>query len=314
MESFLASQSLHQQNNNQHIIHYNSCPVCSSKNISHVLTAKDHTVSKENFEVWHCNHCTLRFTQNIPDIHNIGPYYQSIAYVSHSDTQEGLINKLYHIVRNYTLQSKRKLVQSATELATGSLLDVGAGTGAFASIMQTAGWNVTGLEPDDTARKNALEKHQLQLQSPDNLYQLPANQFDAITMWHVLEHVHDLQGYMDTYHRILKQNGKLVIAVPNYTSYDAAAYQENWAAYDVPRHLYHFSPKSIDELAKLKGFTVQQYQPMWFDSFYVAMLSEQCKTGKNNLIAAVWNGLISNLKTLFDKKKCSSVIYVLTKA
>jgi predicted SAM-dependent methyltransferase len=122
-----------------------------------------------------------------------------------------------------------------------------------------------------------------------------------------------LHGYLEKYHNILKPNGRLIIAVPNYTSYDAKVYHEHWAAYDVPRHLYHFSPASMDKLASLKGFTVKAYKPMWFDSFYVSMLSEQYKNGKSNLIAAVWNGLISNLKILGDSKRCSSVIYVLAK-
>ncbi|MBC7721604.1 MAG: class I SAM-dependent methyltransferase, partial [Pedobacter sp.] len=223
------------------------------------------------------------------------------------------INRLYHLVRNYTLKGKLKMVQELTGLPKGTLLDVGAGTGYFSQIMKDNEWEVTSLEPDMTARKVAMDKYDLLLQDTSNLYYLEANQFDAIAMWHVLEHVHDLQGYLDKFHEILKPNGRLIIAVPNYTSYDAEHYAEHWAAYDVPRHLYHFSPQSMDVLAKLKGFTVKAYKPMWFDSFYVSMLSEQCKNGKGNLLAAVWSGLISNLKTLSNNKRCSSLIYVLAK-
>ena len=179
--------------------------------------------------------------------------------------------------------------------------------------MATNGWAVTSLEPDETARKVAKEKYDLALQSPSDLYYLDNNQFDAIAMWHVLEHVHDLQGYLNKFHEILKPNGKLIIAVPNYTSNDASNYGSSWAAYDVPRHLYHFSPHSIDTLAKLKGFVVKAYKPMWFDSFYVSMLSEKYKNGNENLIAAFWQGLISNFKTIGNPKNCSSVIYVLGK-
>jgi len=313
MESPTDFQSVKSVSTNQHPIHYQVCPLCKSTDIAYSLTAKDFTVSKENFEVWECNQCNVRFTQDIPDVAHIGPYYQSNAYVSHSDTQEGIINKIYHIVRNFTLQSKRKLVEKYTGLSNGNLLDVGAGTGAFAAAMKQNGWNVTGLEPDATARENALEKHQLTLIDPQELYSLPTAHFDAITMWHVLEHVHDLHGYLETYQRILKPGGSLVIAVPNYTSLDAVKYKETWAAYDVPRHLYHFSPKSLRLLASQKGFTVKAYQPMWFDSFYVAMLSEQYLTGKNNLIKAVWNGFLSNLNSITDAKNCSSVIYIIQK-
>lgn len=295
------------------LIVYTHCPCCGSAAVDPALSAKDHTVSGEIFEIWHCFDCTARFTQRVPDQHGIGPYYQSAAYVSHSDTQKGLINRLYHMVRNRTLQGKRTLVQNVTEKSSGSLLDVGAGTGAFSHTMQQAGWNVTALEPDDTARKNALNKYGLALQSPDELFNLPGAHFDAITMWHVLEHVHDLQGYLTQFATILKKDGKLIIAVPNYTSYDANAYGAFWAAYDVPRHLYHFSPKSMELLGNAKGFSLKAIKPMWYDSFYVSMLSEQYKNGSGNLPGALWHGLLSNMKAMFDKKKCSSVIYVFGK-
>ncbi len=204
-------------------------------------------------------------------------------------------------------------MQEVTRKETGNLLDVGAGTGAFANTMQQAGWKVTALEPDDIARENASNKYGLQLQSPENLFTLEASQFDAITMWHVLEHVHDLHAYLTQFEVILKPGGRLIIAVPNYTSYDAKAYKAFWAAYDVPRHLYHFSPKSMELLGNRKGFTLIDTKPMWFDSFYVSMLSEQYKNGSGNLIGALWNGMISNLKALGDKKKCSSVIYIFSK-
>jgi SAM-dependent methyltransferase len=163
-------------------IHYHECPACKSADIQKVLTAKDHTVSGENFEIWHCNHCSLRFTQDIPVLSAIGPYYQSEEYVSHSDSQKGLINNLYHRVRNHTLETKRQLLQTITNKQQGSLLDVGAGTGAFSKTMQDAGWQITGLEPDETARKNAKQLHGLDLQSPDQVYQLAPEQFDAITL------------------------------------------------------------------------------------------------------------------------------------
>ncbi len=295
------------------LITYQQCPLCSSSNITEVLQVKDYTVSHEIFSIWHCTGCTGRFTQNIPSPETIGTYYQSTDYISHSDTKKGFINSLYHIVRNYTLQSKRKLVQKVSGLQKAALLDVGAGTGAFASIMQQAGWNVTGLEPDTIARENALKNHRLQLQTLDALFNLPVNSFNVITMWHVLEHVHQLHDYINTFHSILKNDGVLIIAVPNYTSYDATLYKEYWAAYDVPRHLYHFSPQSMQQLMQKQGFTVKEYKPMWFDSFYVSMLSEQYKTGSNNLIKAVWNGFISNMKAIGNAQQCSSVIYIITK-
>lgn len=295
------------------LINYSHCPICGSAAVYPALSAKDHTVSGQQFEIWHCDDCTGRFTQRVPVLAEIGPYYQSAAYVSHSDTEKGLVNRLYHLVRNYTLKSKRRLVQDAAGKTTGALLDVGAGTGAFAHTMLLADWEVTALEPDDTARLNAKNKYGLELSSPDRLFSLPAQRFDAITMWHVLEHVHDLQGYLKQFHTILASGGRLVIAVPNYTSYDAKVYGEYWAAYDVPRHLYHFSPKSMEILGQAHGFRLTAIQPMWFDSFYVSMLSEQYRNGSANIFGAIWNGLLSNLKALFNREKCSSVIYVFAK-
>lgn len=193
------------------------------------------------------------------------------------------------------------------------MLDVGAGTGAFVHTMQQAGWQVTALEPDETARNIAASKYGLQLQSPAQLFNLPQNHFNAITLWHVLEHIHTLKEYLQQFNNILQQHGRLVIAVPNYTSYDAAYYKEFWAGYDVPRHLYHFSPVGMKLLAKQFGFKVEKVYPMWFDSVYVSMLSEQYKTGKQNFLKALFIGFLSNAKAMLNKEKCSSVIYVLKK-
>lgn len=295
------------------MITYTQCPGCSGGNIYSVLKAKDYTVSQETFDIWECGQCSLRFTQQVPDAAGIGKYYQSDAYVSHSDTKKGLINRLYHLVRNYTLQSKRKLVTRLSERKDGALLDVGAGTGAFAAVMQQNGWMVTGLEPDSTARNNALQQHKLQLQTLDALYNQPTGYFNVITMWHVLEHVHDLHQYLSTFRQILQSNGTLIIAVPNYTSLDAQEYGAHWAAYDVPRHLYHFSPKSMALLLEQHGFKVTAHEPMWFDSFYVSMLSEQYRTGKQQLFSAFRTGLRSNKKAASSYEKCSSVIYIAKK-
>ncbi len=295
------------------MIHYSNCPLCASADIKESLSAKDHTVSQKMFSIWHCNNCTARFTQDVPEQEEIGAYYQSENYISHSDTKKGLVNRLYHIVRNRTLSSKCSLIKKQTGKASGAVLDIGCGTGAFLNTMQQAGWSITGLEPDETARKKAAELYHIQPQSPDQLFHLAPGSFHAITMWHVLEHVHDLHGYVKQIATLLHPEGKLFIAVPNYTSYDAAIYKENWAAYDVPRHLYHFSPKSMEHLLTTYNLKLTTLLPMWYDSFYVSMLSEKYKHGKGNLLKAFWNGFISNGKAFINKGKCSSVIYVISK-
>ena len=221
-----------------------------------------------------------------------------------------MINQLYHKIRKRTLVQKRRLIENTTGKNKGNILDVGCGTGAFLNTMKEAGWDATGIEPDQSAREKALDLYGLHLDNSEKFYELPAQAFDAITMWHVLEHVHDLHEYIDQLKKIVKPTGKLFIAVPNYTAYDAKVYKEFWAAYDVPRHLYHFSPASMKTLLNLHGMKIEKMKPMWYDSVYVSMLSEQYKTGKSNLLSALMVGCISNLKALFDIKKCSSVIYV----
>lgn len=294
------------------MIRYTSCPVCHADAIHAQLDAEDFTVSHERFAIWHCDRCTTRFTQDVPAQDAIGPYYQSDTYISHSDTKKGLINTLYHKVRKRTLAGKRKLVGRQTG-KTGTILDIGSGTGAFLNEMQQHGWKATGLEPDAAAREKASALYGITAQEPAQLFELKAGSFDAITMWHVLEHVHELHSYIRQIEQLLKADGKLFIAVPNYTAYDAKVYGEYWAAYDVPRHLYHFSPAAIGHLLKPYGLQLTTIRPMWFDSFYVSMLSEQYKNGKGNIIRACWNGLLSNLKAVGNNNKCSSVIYVIEK-
>jgi 2-polyprenyl-3-methyl-5-hydroxy-6-metoxy-1,4-benzoquinol methylase len=294
-------------------IHYTHCPVCSSAAIDPLLTAKDHTVSKEDFVLWQCRQCTLRFTQDVPDEESIGRYYQSPEYISHTNTSKGLLNKLYQNVRQYTLGQKAKLIISHTK-EKGAILDIGAGIGAFLSGMQQRGWEVTGIEPDATARKNAQELYGLSLQQPQALLKLPAGRFDAITLWHVLEHVHQLHPYIERIKSLLAHEGKVFIAVPNYTSADAAAYRNYWAAYDVPRHLYHFTPQSIAVLMQAHGLKVKEKKPMWFDAFYISLLSSQYHRGKTSWIGAGMAGLRSNLTALLNKDRCSSLIYVVEKA
>ncbi len=277
------------------------------------MDAKDHTVSHEPFSIWHCSSCLHRFTQDAPEGAALGRYYKSDAYISHSNTKKGLVNKLYLMIRRITLQSKARLVTRVTGKQQGALLDVGAGTGAFAATLQQQGWQVTGLEPDADARANGAQLHGITLQPIEQLFSLPAASFDAITLWHVLEHVQDLHGYMERFHALLRPGGALLIAVPNYTSHDADIYRKYWAAYDVPRHLHHFSPGSMQRLLEQHGLAVESHRPMWFDSFYISMLSEKYKTGADHLFRAFRNGWASNRRAARDARLCSSVIYLIRK-
>jgi len=301
-------------------VHYTQCPVCGSPKISPVLTATDYTVSGEKFVIWECAVCSLRFTQDVPGTDTIGNYYQSEDYISHSNTSKGFINRLYQLVRKRTLKQKRKLVCSVSGKKHGAILDVGSGTGSFVNEMKQHGWQVMGLEPDTRAREIAKNTFNSDLENIDKLFRLPPGSYDAITLWHVLEHVHDLHPYIIQVKKLLNQNGRIIIAVPNYTSFDASYYKEYWAAYDVPRHLYHFSPLAMQQLIERNEMKIIAHKPMWFDSFYVSLLSSKYKNagrengkGKTKWLIALWIGLRSNFKALNNKKRCSSVIYVISK-
>jgi 2-polyprenyl-3-methyl-5-hydroxy-6-metoxy-1,4-benzoquinol methylase len=296
------------------LIHYTTCPSCHSDQLQPALEAVDQTVSHETFSILQCGNCGLRFTQDVPDAGSIGRYYKSDNYISHSNTNKGLVNRLYHMVRRQTLSDKYRLIASAARTRQGKLLDIGAGTGAFVGYMQERGWEVTGLEPDETARRVALTDHKVELVDMDQLFSLPPDSFEAITLWHVLEHVHDLHPYIERLKALVKRNGRIFIAVPNYNCYDAGVYQSFWAAYDVPRHLYHFSPDAMESLLAEHGLQLQYSQPMWYDSIYISMLSEKYRGGGHgNNVKAVLTGLVSNIKAFIDKSRCSSLIYVISK-
>jgi 2-polyprenyl-3-methyl-5-hydroxy-6-metoxy-1,4-benzoquinol methylase len=283
------------------------CPICEGESLLHYMELKDYMVTKEYFSIVICGDCGFHFTNPVPDQETVGRYYQSEEYVSHSSSQKGLINSIYNSVRKTTLNKKRKWVD---RFSPGkNVLDIGCGTGHFAAVMKKAKYNVTGLEPDPIARNNAKSLNDFQPLDISALYKLPDNSFDAITMWHVLEHVYDLNDAIKEYKRILKVGGVLFVAVPNLESYDAEYYKEFWAAYDVPRHLYHFRKTDIESLFGKIDLTLIDVLPMIFDSYYVSMLSEKYRKG--SFLNAMSVGRKSN--ALGKKRGYSSQVYVLKK-
>lgn len=288
-----------------------NCPVCNSVNFKPFLVCKDNTVSRETFNIVECISCGFKFTNPRPEEDKLGDYYKSEEYVSHSNTNKGLINSAYQMVRKYTLLKKLQLISKFYK--TGKILDIGCGTGEFLKTFKDAKWQTLGIEPSPDVRKMAIENYGLDVREEAEINNLEASSFDVITMWHVLEHVPNLSDRMEDLKRLIKPNGIIIIAVPNCTSLDAKIYKENWAAYDVPRHLYHFSPKDIETVFKNHELKVFRILPMIFDSFYVSMLSEKYRTGKSNTIRAVWNGFRSNLAALKTGKTYSSQIYLIRK-
>jgi 2-polyprenyl-3-methyl-5-hydroxy-6-metoxy-1,4-benzoquinol methylase len=290
------------------------CPICNNDASELFVSTQDFSLTQAPFDIVICTKCKFHFTNPIPSKELIAPYYNFPSYISHTDVKEGWFNKIYHRVRQHTLLQKTIWIQSLFTGHKGNLLEIGAGTGAFAHAMVQKGWNVTALEPDEASRNRAFENYKIQLLPAESLYNLQNEKFEVITLWHVLEHVHDINDYMHAFKKLLKPNGRLIIAVPNYTSFDARFYKQYWAAYDVPRHLYHFSLASMQLLCKKNNMQVVSIKPMWFDSFYVSLLSEQYKkSGIIGVVRAFIIGSISNLLALKSNKKASSVVYEIKK-
>jgi 2-polyprenyl-3-methyl-5-hydroxy-6-metoxy-1,4-benzoquinol methylase len=273
------------------------------------ITVKDHSVSRETFQLLLNEELQLLKTHPQPDLAQLGKYYESDDYISHTDGRRSLFEKLYHTVKQKALRDKIKLVQRF-QPSKGEILDIGAGTGDFLVIAKQNGWSITGIEPSDKAKDIAISKG---VAFANRLLDIESQSKDVITMWHVLEHVPDVEAQIAELKRILKPNGTLIVAVPNYKSHDAQYYAAFWAAYDVPRHLWHFSKISIQKLFASQQMYLVQTLPMKFDSFYVSLLSEKYKTGKMNFVAGFWRGLQSNLRAS-QNGEYSSHIYVLKNA
>jgi len=255
------------------------CPLCHEDQFQHFLTCRDHTISGENFDIVECEDCGFRFTNPRPSADDLGRYYESEDYTPHQDTSQGLIDTLYRWARLYTLRWKHRLVSSLIAHPPGRLLDYGCGTGEFLDLCHSKQWEVQGLEPDADAQKIAAQEYDLTVEDPEQIRAIPSDHFDVITLWHVLEHVPDLSKTIEQLQRTLAPTGTLVVAVPNCSSFDAQFYGEDWAAYDVPRHLSHFRPSDVRRLFNRFGMTIEAIRPMRLDAFYVSLLSEQYRNG-----------------------------------
>ncbi|KIC02387.1 methyltransferase [Flavobacterium sp. JRM] len=275
-------------------------------NKKHFLTVKDHSVSKETFELYYDETLDMLITSPQPDENNLGKYYESEDYISHTDNKRSLFEKAYHIVKNIALKNKLNLINSENP-QKGRILDIGAGTGDFLLTAKENGWETVGVEPSDRAKSIAIKKG---ISFVEKIADLENNSFDVITMWHVLEHVPNLEFQIQELKRLLKPTGTLIVAVPNFKSFDANHYKTFWAAYDVPIHFWHFSKKAIQSLFEKVDMRLEKILPMKFDSFYVSLLSEKYKTGKMNYLSAFFIGLKSNWKAK-RTLEYSSHIYVL---
>ena len=273
------------------------------------ISVKDHSVSSEEFQLLINDKFGFLETHPQPPSEKLPEYYKSENYISHTDSKRNLMERVYHVVRNISLKRKLKLINSFS-YEEKNLLDIGCGTGDFLQIAQLNNWSVSGIEPNKDARQIANSKTNNSVFKTERLLEFPKHSFDVITLWHVLEHLPNLNKQVSTIKSLLKEKGTLIIAVPNYKSYDAYYYKEFWAAFDAPRHLWHFSIDSIFKLFSNVNMKVIQTYPMKFDSFYVSLLSEKYKYGRMNFFNAFRIGFSSNLKAK-RSGEYSSLIYVI---
>jgi SAM-dependent methyltransferase len=289
------------------------CPVCGEKEFSPYLVCTDFTVSHETFNIVKCERCQFAFTNPYPDITELGNYYKSTAYVSHASRPTTLIDHVYVLARTQTLKWKTRLIKKNSNPQSLTLLDYGCGTGDFLLHCKNLGWQVSGVEPSTTAREIAATKS-AQVIYPA-IEQMPNTTFDVITLWHVLEHVPNLHELIKVLTQHLKQTGTIFIAVPNRNSWDAKHYKNTWAAYDVPRHLWHFRQQDMQKIMQAHSLNVVKTIPMKLDAYYVSLLSEkyrQTKLGPISMLKAIINGIRSNISG-YRTSEYSSHIYVIKK-
>lgn len=288
----------------------NKCPWCGSEKAQINLWLKDEFLSKEDFHICECLNCGLLYTMPRPNKEKIGEYYKSEEYYSHQENKKGFIPRLYESVKKVNLKHKYKLATQGLNI--GKMLDIGCGVGDFLHTAEEHGWTCTGVEPSEDAKAIAKTKTKANIINSEDMEKIPDATFDLITMWHVLEHVDDLKWQIEQLHRLTKTKGRIVIAVPNYKSYDGQYYKELWAAYDVPRHLSHFNKTVLTNIFKSKNLELVRTDKLIWDAYYISYMSEQYKQHKFPLLKGTFRGCISNCKARHTKE-WSSMVYIFEK-
>ena len=285
----------------------NKCPWCESEKAQINLWLKDEFLTKEDFHICECLNCGLLYTMPRPDKEKIGAYYKSEAYYSHQENKKGFIPKVYERVKSINLKYKYRLATSGMQ--SGKLLDIGCGVGDFLHTAEMHGWECIGVEPSEDAKTIAQKRMKGTIITSEELESFSDGAFDVITMWHVLEHVDDLRWQVAQLQRLVKPSGRVVIAVPNYKSYDGQYYKEHWAAYDVPRHLNHFHRITLSKIFKTSGLELVKMDKLKWDAYYISYLSEQYRHHSLPLVRGLYRGFISNCKAR-RSGEWSSLVYV----
>lgn len=296
------------------MIFYTKCPLCSASDIRFHIRCTDYLVTKEEFDLFRCQICGFVFTQGHPEQEKINSYYESEDYISHDDLAKGLVNRIYLVAREIMLRCKKKAVEKSSGISKGRLLDIGCGTGYFGGFMKKSGWHVSGIEPNEKAREFAIRRSGIEVIGPDRISELHDRTFDCITMWHVLEHLHNLYVYASEIRRLLRSDGSFISAVPNSDSYDAGFYRSDWAAYDVPRHLWHFNPSTFRLFWEQSGFSITGVKRLPLDVFYISSLSEKNLGSRLPFVRGVIAGSYFTIKTAFNMNKSSSLVFSLKKS
>lgn len=299
----------------------NQCPGCNKELvISNIagdcrvaIVAKDTLVSGKQFKIERCGSCGLLFTNPRPGPAEISDYYKSEAYISHTENKRSLKDRIYLSVQKYTLGRKVALLKKHTKQNKGRLLDYGCGAGGFLNKATLSGYNTVGYEPDEKARKNAEDKGLNAKNKRSEVIGNDTEKYDIITLWHVLEHLHDFPSILNDFYTNLNSKGLLIIAVPIANSADAVYYGNDWAAWDLPRHLFHFTPDSLIRCCEEAGYELKKKKGMPFDSYYVSWLSEQNRGNKLAALNAFLIGSWSNLRALIGKTPWSSETFVFRK-
>ena len=291
---------------------FHSCPLCDSTRIALFCACHDDLTRRGEFTIFSCDDCGFRFTNPYPSIEDIHVFYESDDYTPTTNSTRGVLNKGYHLARRVMLRAKLRLVRRLSQRATGSLLDIGCGTGEFLATMKQAGWDVQGVEPFEPARVSATERFDVPVTDLAGQALLPCHGHDVVTLWHTLEHAHDIHHSMSEISRLLKPGGLALIGIPNCASWDAQFYGRHWAAYDAPRHLHHFTPDTLRRLAERHGFHLAAMRPLLFDPLYIPLLTEQKRADKN-IVRGAYAAARSFAVSVLNPARCTAIAYALKK-
>jgi 2-polyprenyl-3-methyl-5-hydroxy-6-metoxy-1,4-benzoquinol methylase len=254
------------------------CPLCGRDEAKLIAEAADPLPPRGSgyrFAVVRCGHCNLTYTNPRPSLETLAPFYPA-SYAPHALPRSKQSSRLPSVFWSRVFGRPCPERRGALPWPRpGRLLDFGCGGGSYLSEMAGRGWRVTGLDvsPEvvQSIRKNlGFEAIVGSLPHAD----LRPGSFEAITMWQSLEHVHRPLEVLRAAYELLVPGGKLIVAVPNYESFSAECFGENWYGLDLPRHLTHFTSRTLAEMLCAGGFRVEAVRD-WVHADWLRSSAEQ---------------------------------------